>query len=66
MKHDEIKFTVLPSGLIKMETDEVGQANHLSADKFLALVQQLAGGETETTRKGKAHTHTHGQMTHTH
>jgi len=64
MQFDQLKITVLDDGTIKVETDEVGTANHVSADKLMALLSQLAGGETKTTRKPKAHSH--GQMFHTH
>lgn len=64
MQSDKVKITILQDGSIKVETDEVGQANHTSADKLLGLLAQLAGGKTESIRKGK--THSHGHITHTH
>ena len=68
MTNDSVKIIVLEDGTIRVETDQVGQANHMSAEKFLEQMARLAGGETETVRKGKAHTHHHhGQsITHTH
>lgn len=59
MQSDQLKITVLEDGTIKVETDEVGQANHLSADKFLEAMSRLAGGDTETIRKGRTHAHHH-------
>jgi len=66
MKHDEITISILPDGTIKVETDQVGQANHLSADKLLEMMARLAGGTTETVRKAKGHTHTHHGVAHSH
>ncbi len=66
MSSDEIKITILADGTIKVETDGVGQANHLSADKLLATMARLAGGTTETIRKPQAHTHAHHGVSHTH
>jgi hypothetical protein len=66
MKIDAITITILEDGTIRMETDEVGQANHLSAEKFLETVSRLAGGETETVRKPQAHSHSHHGKTHVH
>ena len=66
MQNDELKITILDDGTIKVETDQVGQANHLSADKFLETMARLAGGQTETVRKGNAHTHSHHGVAHTH
>lgn len=59
MKTDALKISILPDGTIKMETDDVGQANHASADRFSAMMARLAGGATETTRKGAGQTHGH-------
>ena len=59
---DNINVTILEDGTIKVETDEVGQANHMNAEKFLAFMARLAGGQTETIRKP----HSHGQHTHVH
>ena len=68
MTNDQLKISVLEDGSIKVETDEVGAANHVSAEKFLETMARLAGGETEVVRKGKGHTHTHSHsgVTHTH
>ena len=66
MQSDELKITILDDGTIKVETDQVGQANHMSADKFLAEMARLAGGQTETVRKSAGHTHTHHGVAHSH
>lgn len=59
MKNDEIHITVLEDGTIKMETDQISPANHMSAEKFLQAVIELAGGESERKHKGHTHTHAH-------
>jgi len=66
MQNDEIKITILADGQIKIETDGIGQGNHTSADKLLATMARLAGGESETVRKPQAHTHSHHGVSHTH
>ena len=68
MTNDSIQITILQDGTIRVSTDEVGQANHLSAEKFLEAMARLAGGESELQRKGRAHAHTHSHdgITHTH
>ena len=66
MTQDSIKITILEDGTIKVETDEVGQANHASADRFLAEMARLAGGQTETTKKPHTHSHHGHGITHTH
>jgi hypothetical protein len=66
MNMDKLKITILQDGTIRVETDEVGQANHLSADKFLQAMARMAGGETTTERKGKGHVHQHGGIYHEH
>ena len=64
---DRIKITVLEDGTIKVETDEISQAAHMSADEFLKRIQKLAGGDTQTEeKKGIKHTHEHGTLVHSH
>ena len=67
MKEDIIEIEVLEDGTIKVTTDQISPANHLSADNFLKMIEQLAGGETTKTknRKVRSHVHQHGQQTHT-
>jgi len=66
MNGDEIKIEILADGTIKIETDRIGPANHLSAERFIKEAQRLAGGATKITRKvGKflrgQHDHSHTQ-----
>jgi hypothetical protein len=64
---DKIQITILPDGTIKMETDKISGPNHLSAEKFVKAVHELAGGETTATRKVVAmHNQVHDEHTHTH
>jgi hypothetical protein len=64
---DKIQVTILPDGTIKMETNKISGPNHLSAEKFVKAVNELAGGETTATRKvGAMHQHVHNEHTHTH
>ena len=67
--HDKIAITILLDGTIKIETDKISGPNHLSAEKFVKAVRELAGGTTQTTRKAAAmqrHDHVHDTRTHSH
>jgi hypothetical protein len=69
MNDDTIKISILPDGTIKIETDKISGPNHLSAEKFVKAVQELAGGTTQATRKVGAmhqHDHVHDTSTHSH
>jgi hypothetical protein len=58
MNQDEIQIEILPDGSLKIETDEVSAANHMSADDLVKFIERLAGGETQVKHK---HTHAHGK-----
>ena len=47
---DEIRVEILDDGRIKMTTPGISAANHRAADQFLELVNELMGGEVETTK----------------
>jgi hypothetical protein len=55
---DEITITVLDDGRIKAETGPVSGPNHMNADKFLAWLQEQAGGVKSRQRRG-SHSHDH-------
>ena len=67
MKSDELLFEILEDGTIKMTSDQVGPANHKSADELLTFLAKLAGGDRTISkrREGHAHAHEHGH-THAH
>lgn len=50
MKTNEIKFEILEDGTITVVTDDLTGANHVSADKLLKQMFELAGGSA-TARK---------------
>lgn len=63
---DTIKIQVLEDGTVKVSTDKISMANHLSAEKFLANTFTLLGGEIKRKAKhamqhafGKQHDHDH-------
>lgn len=64
MQTDELKITILPDGRIRVETDEIGSANHLSAEQLEAYLGRMAGGEVVTVKKNPSHTHTHQHLKH--
>jgi hypothetical protein len=59
---DAIKVRILEDGTIKIETDPISPANHLSAEQLVDAISRLAGGEVTTTKK---HSHTHTHVKHT-
>lgn len=63
---DVLNIEILADGTIKTTTDEVSETNHASAEKFLAILRELTGGEVTTTKRKEAHVHTHGKLTHSH
>lgn len=50
-KADEIKIEILEDGTISVSTDEISGENHVSADEFMAELQELAGGEVVSKKK---------------
>ena len=48
---DKIHITVLAGGLVKIETDKVSGANHISADRLLRGIESDLGGETQVEKK---------------
>lgn len=65
---DIIDIEILDDGTIKFKTEDISEANHLSADEFLNEVVELAGGTRKTEhrqRPAKAHKHLHHKA-HTH
>lgn len=68
MKEDMIEIEVLEDGTIKITTDAISPANHLSADSFLKMIEQLAGGEITKQKNRKTHgqIHQHEGVTHSH
>lgn len=60
---DRLDLTITESGLIRINTGSISGVNHASADKFLALLAELCGGEQ--TKVSHAHVH-HGQAAHVH
>jgi len=65
---DRMTVKILADGTMKVTTDAVSMANHLSAEKFLKFASDLLGGLVKNEkRKGlKAHTHSHGDHHHHH
>ena len=63
---DDIQFEILDDGTIKVTTDKVSDANHVSADKLLRMVAELAGGEVKRTKRAHGHGHHHQGQSHSH
>ena len=64
---DNIRIEILPDGTIRIETDGISAANHVSADEFLNFLEELtAGGRKRRKRERTPLVHRHGGITHTH
>ena len=54
-----MNITILPDGTIKVETDKISQANHMTAEAFMRNIATAAGGHQERKHKhgiiGAAH-----------
>lgn len=56
---DVFTVEILEDGTIKVETDSVSAANHLTAENFLAAMFELAGGKSEIQYKRPLAVHEH-------
>ena len=64
---DTIKVTVLPNGIIRVETDMVSGLNHMNAESFMRDIIKVGGGRVERRAKNThGHTHSHAGVEHTH
>jgi hypothetical protein len=61
----EMQVTILEDGTISVQTGNMAGEHHASADEFIKLVQQLAGGERQT-RSTRQHHHHHHHHDHEH
>jgi hypothetical protein len=52
-KAAEMELTILEDGTISISTGNMAGEHHASADEFIMLVHQLAGGARETSRPVK-------------
>lgn len=52
---DTMKIKILEDGTIQIETSSISGKNHLSADEFLEMIEDLGGGERITKQKPKSH-----------
>lgn len=48
---DKIHITILPGGLVKLETGRISAPNHLSADRLVRGLEEDLGGSTQLERK---------------
>lgn len=59
MAGDSIQVEILEDGTIKVTTDPISPANHVSAEELMAAIAALCGGEVARVKRGDAHAHTH-------
>ncbi len=48
---DKLRISILPGGLVKVETDRISAPNHLSAERLLGGLEEDLGGQTRMERK---------------
>ncbi len=64
---DNIRIEILADGTIRIETDGISPANHVSADEFLAYLEELTGGGRKRRKRERTSmVHKHGGLKHTH
>lgn len=56
---DKMIINIETDGTISVETDAVSSKNHHSADEFLKMVENLAGGTRNTKNRQRKHKHKH-------
>jgi hypothetical protein len=66
MTTDTLKITILEDGTIKVETDQISQANHRSADEVVKLLGTLMGGEITIDQHHPGHSHQGQAQSHHH
>ncbi len=60
----EMELTILEDGTISIQTGNMAGEHHASADEFIKLVHQLAGGARDTQSTRAQHHHHHHQNQH--
>ena len=48
---DAIRVHIAPDGTLTVTTDDISMPNHREADDLLNLLNQLAGGQTESMQR---------------
>ena len=46
---DKMTVEILDDGQVKIQTSDISQKNHMSADELLEMVEDMVGGERQTT-----------------
>lgn len=56
---DQMQITILDDGTIKVETDRISQANHMTAEAFMRNMASACGGKQDRKQKHGTHHHHH-------
>jgi hypothetical protein len=59
MAQDELNIEILTNGDVKVTTDKISPANHMTAEGLIAFLSKLLGGESKRTRRNDVHHHGH-------
>lgn len=52
---DNIEIEILEDGTFSVKTGTISEKNHYSADEFLDMIEELAGGERKRTPRKMSH-----------
>lgn len=65
---DRMTVEILADGTIRVTTDGISPANHVSAENFLGLISRLSGteGQREARKDVRGHVHVHAHDHHHH
>ena len=55
MKEDKIQIEIMEDGQVKIVTDEIGAANHRSADDLLKFLESQLGGEVKKQKRPQSY-----------
>ncbi len=63
---DKMEIKILDTGTVRVSTDKISAANHVSAEAFLHCIQTAIGGKVTVRQKPGTVAHSHGGIMHTH
>lgn len=60
---DKIEIELLDDGTIKVKTEGISDASHISADSLLNQMETLLGGHVTRIKNPEKHNHSHHEHT---
>ena len=60
---DIINIEIMEDGTIKVKTEGISDASHISADSLLTQIETLLGGHVTRIKNPEKHNHSHSHTT---